>query len=381
MAIKISDYTETEHKGILMSRMDDTRFLIRYYINGGKTTKTKLHRAAKTHSKRDRLAGAFVKREKLITESKYDDGSQVDKTKTLNDYFYRLLKLKGGDKEARLKRKEAKTNHKSKWSDEVSIGYEHYYKKHIQPKLGHMKMVDIKERHISELNEYTAAKGYADRTRKKAFEILIPMFDLAVMDEVIETSPYIASKHKIVRSYRKEKRSVRGDSRDKYKRVFNAIMKVYNDNPHHRALFLFGLDGRRKGETLLCEWDNIDMAAKTYTVPGEISKIDEDMTFEMSTELYEALLKFNDKSGKVFNIEGVNRHMTRLIREASKVPEFTYHWMRNLMVSALAADGVEASVLSGMLGHTDPNTVTRYLDLNRESSSRQGNKIARGLRA
>ena len=51
---------------------------------------------------------------------------------------------------------------------------------------------------------------------------------------------------------------------------------------------------------------------------------------------------------------------------------FTMHYTRNVMVSAMAENGVDAIYMSGALGHNDPNTITKYLTMN----YLQGSKIA-----
>ena len=46
--------------------------------------------------------------------------------------------------------------------------------------------------------------------------------------------------------------------------------------------------------------------------------------------------------------------------------------MRNILVSALAEQGIEAITLSGILGHKDPNTINKYLSINHFKSSQIG---------
>jgi len=80
------------------------------------------------------------------------------------------------------------------------------------------------------------------------------------------------------------------------------IMTVYKDNPHHRALFLFGFSGRRKTETICIKWEDIDFENKTYIIVGANSKTDADMTFTLSDDLIDSLSEFCDIKGQVFNI-------------------------------------------------------------------------------
>lgn len=50
------------------------------------------------------------------------------------------------------------------------------------------------------------------------------------------------------------------------------------------------------------------------------------------------------------------------------------HYMRNILVSMLAEQGIEAITLSGILGHRDVNTINKYLSVNHYKSSQKGYK-------
>jgi site-specific recombinase XerD len=52
------------------------------------------------------------------------------------------------------------------------------------------------------------------------------------------------------------------------------------------------------------------------------------------------------------------------MRDASGVSEWGLHYSRNIIVSALCERGVDAVYLSGILGHTDINTINKYLSQN-----------------
>ena len=62
-------------------------------------------------------------------------------------------------------------------------------------------------------------------------------------------------------------------------------------------------------------------------------------------------------------------------RDETGIQEFTFHWMRNLAVSALSSMGIEITHLSAMLGHTDSGTIRKYLSLQREASTAVTNQV------
>jgi site-specific recombinase XerD len=56
------------------------------------------------------------------------------------------------------------------------------------------------------------------------------------------------------------------------------------------------------------------------------------------------------------------------------MPELTLQYMRNIIVSSLAEQGIEVVYLSGILGHRDINTINKYLSNNHFKSGEVGLK-------
>jgi len=353
MAIVLKEYLKTKHTGIKVHKTDNTKFLLECTIN--KKRIRRLFTANSAHGTKDRLKTAYEEREALIStlESQLNSGANLNAT--VDDYFEIHKKSR-------------------KWSEEVRRGYKNYYKKHIKPLIGSTKVVDIQPYHISIVMDHLV--HYSNRTRKMALEILKPLFKRAVSDKLIQFTP-VTDEHNVKRNQKAEKRLV-PDAVKKYRAVHKAIMTVYKDNPHHRALFLFGFSGRRKTETIRIRWEDIDFENKSYIILGANSKTDADMTFTLSDDLIKALSEFRDVEGKVFNISWISDAVKK-IRVASGVEQFTFHYMRNLCVSALSTQGVEAITLSGLLGHTSTATVKQYLDLQREEASAKALDVSKKI--
>ena len=62
----------------------------------------------------------------------------------------------------------------------------------------------------------------------------------------------------------------------------------------------------------------------------------------------------------------------RQLKKFIGVENLSMHYMRNILVSALAEQGIEAITLSGILGHNDPNTINKYPSINHHKSSQIG---------
>ena len=67
----------------------------------------------------------------------------------------------------------------------------------------------------------------------------------------------------------------------------------------------------------------------------------------------------------------LDRQMKQL-RKHTKIDNLTLHYMRNILVSALAEQQTEAITLSGLLGHKDINTINKYLSNSTMKSSIKG---------
>lgn len=350
MALLLSDYTKTKHKGLFINKVDPCKFLFNFRIHGKSTRK--IYRANLSHTKVDRLRMAYSELERLKAVVNRVEVSGADLTATVQNYFDRLQEI-------------------TERNMDTQKMYANHYKKYIEPTIGKLKIVDVTARHISTITALT--KHLAKATQQKTTSILIPMFNLAIDEELIQFSP-IKNIHKAKRKQLEEKKII-NDAVNKYKLVYEAIFTAFADNPKIRALFLFGFYCRRKTETLKLKWDDIDFVNNSYTIRGFNSKINTDMSFSLPQVVREALMECEHYGEYIFCS---NRYPSRPISEIREhvakvrditVPEYSFHWMRNLAVSALSAMGTDTVYLSAMLGHTDTNTVKQYLSLQRETSS------------
>ena len=260
------------------------------------------------------------------------------------------------------------------WKETMIKDYTYYFNKHLK-QLHKLKVTDIRASHFTSLN--VSLKHLSTRTRRTAYEILKPLFDLAIEDELIDKSP-IKKSHIPVRKQLEEKKIIT-HAESKYQSIYNTINVLFNSNevingvqcninPHHLALFLFGFHGRRLKETTSLKWSDIDFSNNTYIVRGENSKVNTDMVFQLPPDVRTALNSIEEVNEYVFQTKYLKGHY-KTIRIISGIEDFSYHWMRNLSVSALASRGVDVTHLSAMLGHNDAGTLKKYLSLQRQSST------------
>ena len=360
MAVLLKDYTTTKHKGLFIHKKDDNKFLFNFRLNGKATRK--VFNANPAHTKADKLKAAYKELEKLKDVKTRVESSGADLNAKVDEYFNKLQQM-------------------TDRNEDTQKSYTYHYEKYIQPVIGKMPITKVAPTHISTIAAST--KHLSNSTRQKSMAILVPIFNVAIDEELIQFSP-IKKIHKVKRKQIEEKKIVT-NAEIKYREVHKAINSVFADNHKIRALFLFGFNGRRKTEVLHLKWSDIDMANNQYTIRGVNSKVNTDMTFSLPADVKEALLQCEHYGEYIFcsdrdpskPISEIREHVEKV--RAVTVPEYNFHWMRNLAVSALSSMGVEAIHLSSMLGHTDTATVKQYLSLQRETSSAHTLDVSRKL--
>ncbi len=367
MAITISDYAKTKHTGLKLHKKG-IEFLFDITVDGKRYRKK--WESNPGHTKADRLKTAYMAMEEFRSDTVHQNTIVVDMGSTVLEYWNKLLETKD-------------------WKPYMVKEYTHYYNKNLT-KLSSIKIKDLKSAHFTSLN--ATLKHLSIRSRRKAYEILQPLIELAIEDEIIDASP-IKKRQIPIRDSKKEKKIVT-DAVTKYKNVHAAIHSIYgsddiivinkdltiecSNNPMYRAIFLFGFYGRRIGETLQLQWKDIKFDKNEYTVRGSTAKSDVDMTFDLPSDVKDALLEFRNYTGNIFTVKTVGKEYYK-IRAITEIEEFTFHWMRNLAVSALSAEGVKTTHLSAMLGHTDAGTLTKYLSLQEKESTKATNKASKKL--
>ncbi len=351
MAINTKDYSPTRHPGISIHK-NKTDYLLNINIDGKRYRR--VFKANPIHPLADRLKTAYAARELLHEEILHKNSITADADATINDYWVNIKKL-------------------STWDKRTIKVYDYFYMKHMV-KISKLKVRSVKPVHLTGLN--ASMSELKTSTKSKAYEILRKIFDQAIEDEVISSSP-IKRSHIPKRSSAEEKKVIIG-AEDKYRRVYEAINSLFKDNPHHRAAFLFGFHGRRLQEVLKLEWTDIDFETMTYIIRSEHSKVKTDMSFTLPADVAAALYEFRTTKGGVFNVSRLDRHYKH-IRSYTGIPEYSFHWMRNLSVSALAAMGADITHLSAMLGHTDGSTIKKYLSLQRETSTKKMEDLSKKL--
>lgn len=155
--------------------------------------------------------------------------------------------------------------------------YNHVYKKHISPILGHFYIKDITQLQIRELINKLDKEGYQYETKNKVRIILIDIFNKAMIDEFVRKNPA-----KGITIKRNEERDIQVLSIEDQISFFECCKGTFYDNFFNIAV----CSGMRIGELAALRWKDIDFDNKVIHVNR--------------TLVYQ---KYNDDNGKTFHFE------------------------------------------------------------------------------
>lgn len=259
----------------------------------------------------------------------------------------------------------------NKWKNE-SISY---YNRYIKNNIGNKKLKDIRQIHIKEIIKSVKDLGYSERTQKTSLEILNPIFKSAIANRLISFNPCDGINIK-----RPNTKKRVDNASIQLKEIYTAIIHTFKDEPYFQALYLFALQGRRKSEILTMKWEYIDFNRDIYTLP--LTKNGEEQRFKLPSFVKSALLNMKsnreqyifasptDPTKYIQNIQG----QTNKLKKALNNPNFGIHYLRNVVVSAMAEQGIDTTYLSGALGHNDLATMKKYVSSPYETGSDVANK-------
>lgn len=333
MGSYIKDYVAVSYKGTNIPNMKihkdyDNKFMIEFRVNHKRYRKTF---TVEGTTKARNIEQARRVLDQYITELSQSAHkvSTASPKMIVSDYFARLCEIK-----------------RNSWSENHQYKLKGFFTKYIKDIIGNKPIVEVKSSDITTIASNVS--HLSKRSQKMVTEVLHPLFELAIEDESIQISP-IKKSHRITRKLVEEKRVIH-NAVEKYKKVHKSIMSVYQDNPVMRAILLFGFYGRRRNEVLSLKWENVDLKHNTFIIPKEESKVGVDLEFTLPEEIKTALeeiAKYETKEGLVFKsprggqYTEIRDHIYA-IRKDTGIEEFGFHWMRNLAVSALSSQGVDA---------------------------------------
>lgn len=253
-----------------------------------------------------------------------------------------------------------------------------HYERYVSPVCGNKKVIDIRQLHIKESIKQQEELGLAPRTIKQTLEVLSPAFKSAIANRLIMFNPLDGIKIKLPKT-----KKIVVSASEKLKVIYKAINEEFYDDAFYYALFLFALQGRRRGEILSLRWEDVSFENSYYVLRN--TKNNEEQKIFLPEIIKEKLSFFRRDEGWVFLSRLTGNHLVDIRKVTNRLKRrlndksFGIHYLRNVIVSAMAEQGFDSIHLSGALGHNNPNTITKYLTMNYLKSSEMASEIIHGI--
>lgn len=308
-------------------------------------------------NKKDRVVSAET--ELNILKKKRDDNIFDDRL-TLNHLFLKHLEH----------------HEEGRWKEDKENFYNFNIKNHT---LGRMALKDIRPIHVKEVMKILKDRGLKPRSVSRIIEVLRPVFKEAIDNRLIEYNPLLSMKIK-----RRSTKKIVVDASIELQKIFDAIENEFFHDPFYKAFFAFAMQGRRRTEIMTLKWKDISFENNYYVLRN--TKSNQEQKIFLSERIKNLLLEFyfEDKE-YVFSSRYTDTHITSIQYQINKLKkrigsdEFCLHYLRNVMVSAMAEKGFDSIHLSGALGHNDPNTIKKYLTMNYLKSSEMASGVIDGI--
>lgn len=307
------------------------------------------------------------------------DKSSWNKKDRISAAKSELLKIKYAKKDSVLSEKITLDDFMDKYLSQLpKTNYtkirKSHYDRYISPICGMKRVVDLRQLHIKNAIQSQEEKGLSPRTVKQTLEVLSPAFKSAIANRLIVFNPLDGIKIKLPKT-----KKIVSHASEELLKIHKAIYNEFMDDPFYLSLFLFALQGRRRGEILTLRWEDINFDKDYYILRD--TKNNEEQKIFLPNAIEENLEKFKSESGWVFESRITGTHIVDIRRATDKLKKrlkdesFGIHYLRNVIVSAMAEQGFDSIHLSGALGHNDPNTIKKYLTLNYLKSSEMASNV------
>ena len=341
------------------------------------------------------------KKEKAL-ESDLDNNLRTDgsaKKLTVNDFFERYLVIK-------------------EISDSTKVNYRSTWENHVKNSIGQYKAVQIVPSDIKKLYSSLSKKGLARNSIKRVHNLLHPVLEMAVDDEIINRNPVKS----VWSDYGREPEEKKALTLDQQKRLMEFLKSDNMYKCYYPMLSIMLGTGVRCGELVGLTWNDVDMEKKeihirrtlVYKDYGDGLRLHASTpktksgirTLPMSDSVYNAFVEqreLNSLLGKdqsEYEVEGlrdfvfitrnsrpllmssVNKILTNIVKAINAqeleepFPPISAHTMRHTFCTRMAENGMDIKVLQHLMGHANLN-ITMQVYNHIADSSRVKNELAR----
>ncbi len=256
--------------------------------------------------------------------------------------------------------------------------YKRILEKDALPKWRSVRVVDIRRRDVIALIEEKAQD--APIAANRLFELVRRVFNYAIRRDVVDANPCAQ-----VKKPGEERSKDRVLGREELRALWSAL-----DGPNFTvstasALRLILLTGQRPGEVLGMRWEDVDLEAGLWTIPGDRAKNGLSHRVPLNESALAILKATPPVASWVFpshvGDQPVHRNALALaLRRARseekrsdrlRIAPFTPHDLRRTAASGMASAGIPRFVVGRVLNHVEPG-VTRVYDRHGYDAEKRG---------
>jgi integrase len=264
-------------------------------------------------------------------------------------------------------------------------GYVVNVNNHIIPRIGKIRIQELKKSDIEAFYSKMKKDDYSPRTVRYVHSVLKLALDSAVEDEIIKKNP--ASKISIKKEDKKKTYNVYSSAE------INEAIKISENSIFYASIVLAGLLGLRRGEVLGLTWNNIDFVRKEFTIniqANYISKTEVGFcklkncsirTIKLSESLVTVLKKhekfcktlrlkyglqsissnllFFDETGGFIDPKWFSKEFSKFLKN-NELRKIRFHDLRHSAATNFLKQGMSLYKVSKILGHSHFSVTDRH---------------------
>lgn len=242
---------------------------------------------------------------------------------------------------------------------------EMYVRRHIIPKWGKVRLIDIGNRAVGQWLADKRAEGLAPATVEKIRVIFGRSFELGARWGIpgADKNPTRGVSRKPLNNARE-----RFLSAEEAARLRVAVAASQNTQLQHIAGLLL-LTGARLRELLDAKWENVDVERRSWLIPtSKTGKPRHVPLSKAALAIIEALPRFKDCPWLVPNPDTLKpyvsiKHGWQRAIKVAKLPGLRIHDLRHSAASFMVNSGVDLFAVGKVLGHASYQSTQRYAHL------------------
>jgi integrase len=235
---------------------------------------------------------------------------------------------------------------------------EMYLRLHILPALGDRVLSEIRRADVIELlDDLEHRKGLRQMTNRVRACLRV-LFEYAIERELVDANPVAGTRR---RNVERERDRVLAD--DEIRTLWHALDTLPAPVPAFVRTLL--LTGARRENVRVMAWDELDLAARLWTVPAIKAKTANAYEIPLSRQMVELLEGMERRGPFVFTrdgsrpISGMSAIKAALDR-VSGLGEWRLHDLRRTLRTGLARLGVVEEIAERVIGHVRSKLIRTY---------------------